>query len=137
MGYLKETDRRKPGLCLESSMTTSRVSTSHSKKYDLTHFARYSLVLVLSSGRIPGTFFPRDHFPGDCFFRDSVLTDYFMVLKLKMALKETNFPNVEEIKARVTAFVKTILKEEFLASFQQLYERFKTCVERRGMYVEN
>ena len=35
-------------------MTTSLLTTSHTKKYALTHFARYSLVLVLGSGIVMG-----------------------------------------------------------------------------------
>ena len=37
---------------------------------------------------------------------------------------------MEEIKARVTAILETISKKEFLAWFQQVYERSKTCIER-------
>ena len=33
-------------------MTTSRVTTSHTKKHELTHFARYSLVWFYDLGRI-------------------------------------------------------------------------------------
>ena len=33
-------------------MTTSQVGTSHTKKYELTHFARYSLVWFCDLGRI-------------------------------------------------------------------------------------
>ena len=33
-------------------MTTSRVITSNTKKYELTHFARYSLVCFCDLGRI-------------------------------------------------------------------------------------
>ena len=33
-------------------MTTSRVTTSHTKKYEITHFARYSLVWFCDLGRI-------------------------------------------------------------------------------------
>ena len=33
-------------------MTTSRVTTSHTKKYEVTHFARYSLVVFCDLGRI-------------------------------------------------------------------------------------
>ena len=33
-------------------MTTSRVTTSHTKKYEVTHFARYSLVWFCDLGRI-------------------------------------------------------------------------------------
>ena len=33
-------------------MTTDRVTTSHTKKYEVTHFARYSLVWFCDLGRI-------------------------------------------------------------------------------------
>ena len=33
-------------------MTTSQVTTSHTKKYELTHFARYLLVWFCDLGRI-------------------------------------------------------------------------------------
>ena len=62
--------------------------------------------------------------------------DYFMFLKLKMPLKGTRVHSVEEINARVTAVLKMIPKE-FLASFQQVNERLKTCIEREGTHVED
>ena len=70
---------------------------------------------------------------------DTAPADYFMYLKLKRALKEIRFHSVEEIKARVTVVLKTIPKEEFLASFQHVYKRSKSCTEReeKCSYVEN
>ena len=68
---------------------------------------------------------------------DMASTDYVMFLKLKMALKQTRFHSVKENEGRVTAILKTIPEEEFLASFQQLYEDSEACIERGGIYVEN
>ena len=68
---------------------------------------------------------------------DMTPADYFMFLKWKVALKGTRFYSVEEIKTRVTAVLKTVLKEEFLALFQQLCECFKAYIERGGVDVEN
>ena len=45
-------------------------------------------------------------------------------------MAQAEIEGVEEIKARVTAVLKTIPKEEFLASFQQVYEPSKACIER-------
>ena len=45
LGYFKETkDKHKPGLGLEFSMTTSRVTGSHTNEYEVTHFARSDLI---------------------------------------------------------------------------------------------
>ena len=65
---------------------------------------------------------------------DMTPADYFMFPKLKIALEGTRFRSVAQIKARLTAVLKTIPKEEFLASFQRALQ----SLHRRGlMYVEN
>jgi methylmalonyl-CoA mutase cobalamin-binding subunit len=41
------------------------------------------------------------------------------------------------IQERVTAVVRSILKEAFADSFQQLYESYQLCVVKDGDYFED
>ncbi|GBN59939.1 hypothetical protein AVEN_35940-1 [Araneus ventricosus] len=58
---------------------------------------------------------------------DLAPADIFFFPRLKGALKGTSFEDIEDIRRRVTSVLRSILKETFPDSLQQLYQRFK-CV---------
>jgi hypothetical protein len=62
--------------------------------------------------------------------------DYFLFPKLKMKLKGLHFADVAETQEAVTDELKTVLKEEFSAAFQKIYDRAKTCIYASGAYFE-
>jgi histone-lysine N-methyltransferase SETMAR len=62
--------------------------------------------------------------------------DYFLIPKLKMKLKGLHFAVVAEIQEAVTVELKKVLKEEFSAAFQKLYDRTKACMYANGAYFE-
>jgi hypothetical protein len=51
-------------------------------------------------------------------------------------MKCTRFADVAAIQERVTAFLRSILKEAFADSFQKLYERCQQCVVKDDDYFE-
>jgi methylmalonyl-CoA mutase cobalamin-binding subunit len=46
------------------------------------------------------------------------------------------FADMAAIQERVTAVLRSILKEAFADSFQKLYERCQQCVLKHGNYFE-
>jgi hypothetical protein len=62
--------------------------------------------------------------------------DYFLFPKLKTKLKGLRFVDVAEFQQAVTDELKKVQKEEFLASFQKLYDRAKACIYGSGAYFE-
>jgi hypothetical protein len=55
---------------------------------------------------------------------------------LKMNLKGLQFTDVAEIQEAVTDELKKVLKEEFSADFQKLYDRAKSCIYANEAYFE-
>jgi hypothetical protein len=51
-------------------------------------------------------------------------------------MKGTSFADVVAIQVRMTAALRSILKEAFADSFQKLYERCQQCVVKDGDYFE-
>jgi methylmalonyl-CoA mutase cobalamin-binding subunit len=51
-------------------------------------------------------------------------------------LERRTFADVAAIQERVTAVLRSILKEAFADSFQKLYERCQQCVVKDGDYFE-
>jgi hypothetical protein len=51
-------------------------------------------------------------------------------------MKGERFAYVAAIQARVTAVLRSIPKEAFADSFQNLYERCQQCVVKDGDYFE-
>jgi methylmalonyl-CoA mutase cobalamin-binding subunit len=51
-------------------------------------------------------------------------------------MKGARFADVAVIQERVTAVLRSILKEAFADSFQKLYERCQQCVVKDGDYFE-
>jgi len=51
-------------------------------------------------------------------------------------MKGARFADMAAIKKRVTAVLRSILKEAFADSFQKLYERCQLCVVKDGDYFE-
>ena len=62
--------------------------------------------------------------------------DYFLFPKLKGTIKGTHFEGVDDIKANVTAYLKTIKKEDFAQCFMVWSRRMEKCVEVKGEYFE-
>ena len=63
-------------------------------------------------------------------------SDFFLFPRLKAAIKDARFADVNAIKDRVTAVLRSILQEAFADCFRKLYERFQTCVVAGGDYFE-
>jgi len=53
-----------------------------------------------------------------------------------MKLKELHFAEVFEIQEAVSDELKKVQKEEFLAAFQNVYDRAKACIYVNGAYFE-
>jgi hypothetical protein len=53
-----------------------------------------------------------------------------------MQLKALHFADVAEIQEAVIDELKKAKREEFLAAFQQLYDRAKACLYASGAYFE-
>jgi hypothetical protein len=53
-----------------------------------------------------------------------------------MKLKGLHFTDVAEIQEAVTDELKKVLKEEFSAAFQKVYDRAKACIYANGAYFE-
>jgi hypothetical protein len=62
--------------------------------------------------------------------------DYFLFSKLKMKSKQFHFVDVVEIQEALTDELKKVLKEEFSAAFQKLYDCAKACKYANGAYFE-
>jgi len=62
--------------------------------------------------------------------------DCFLFCNLKMKLKRLHFSVVTEIQQAVTDELKKVLKEEFSAVFQKLYDRAKARIYANGAYFE-
>jgi hypothetical protein len=63
--------------------------------------------------------------------------DFFIFPKMKSQLKGKHFQDISTIQANVTEQIRSIPKDSFKNSFQSLYERCKSCIDRQGDYVEH
>jgi hypothetical protein len=63
--------------------------------------------------------------------------DFFLFSKLKSQLKGKRFQDISTIPANVTEQIRIIPKDSFKKSFQSLYERCKSCIDRQGDYVQH
>jgi hypothetical protein len=62
--------------------------------------------------------------------------DFFLFPSLKSIVNGARFADVAAIQERVTAVLRSILKEAFADSFQKLYECCQQCVVKDGDYFE-
>jgi hypothetical protein len=62
--------------------------------------------------------------------------DFFLFSRLKSITKGARFADVAAVQERMTAVLRSILKESFADSFQKLYERRQQCVVTDGDYFE-
>jgi methylmalonyl-CoA mutase cobalamin-binding subunit len=62
--------------------------------------------------------------------------DFFLFPRLKSIMKGASFADVAAIQERVTAVLRSILKEAFADSFQKLYECCQQCVVKDSDYFE-
>ena len=74
-----------------------------------------------------------DHPP---YTHDVAPADFFLFSRLKSAIKGARFADVNAIKDRVTAVLRSISQESFADCFRKLYERCQTCVVADGDYFE-
>jgi hypothetical protein len=68
---------------------------------------------------------------------DLAPADFFPFPKLKSQLKGKRFQDVSTIQADVTDQIRSIPKDSFKNSFQSLYERCKSCIDRQRYCVEH
>jgi histone-lysine N-methyltransferase SETMAR len=68
---------------------------------------------------------------------DSAPADFFLFPKLKSQLKGKRFQNISKIQANMTEQIRSIPRDSFKKNFQSLYERYKSCIDRQGDYVEH
>jgi hypothetical protein len=62
--------------------------------------------------------------------------DFFLFPRLKGIMNSARFADVAAIQECVTAVLRSIPKEAFTDSFQNLYERCQQCVVKDGDYFE-
>jgi histone-lysine N-methyltransferase SETMAR len=67
---------------------------------------------------------------------DLAPADFFLFPRLKGVLKGIRFADVPDIRRRVTSVLRSIPKEAFADSFQQLYQRCQKCIVANGCYFE-
>ena len=60
--------------------------------------------------------------------------DFFLFLRLTASIKCARFADVNAVKERVTAVLRSIPEETFADFFRKLYERCQTCVVADGDY---
>ena len=74
----------------------------------------------------------------DCppYFPDLAPCDFFLSPKLKRILKGTCFKGVDNIKANLMAYHKSIKKEEFAQCFKAWSRRMAKYIEVNGKYFE-
>ena len=70
------------------------------------------------------------------YYPDLAPVDFFLFPRLKAATKGTRFADVNAIKDRVTAVLRSIPQESFADCFRKLYERCQTCVVADDYYFE-
>jgi transposase len=63
---------------------------------------------------------------------DLAPADFFLFPKLKSQLKGKRFLDISTIQANVIEQIRSIPKDSFKKSFQSLYERCKSCIDRQG-----
>jgi histone-lysine N-methyltransferase SETMAR len=68
---------------------------------------------------------------------DLAPADFFLFPKLKSQLKGKRFQDISTIQANVTEQIRSIPKDSFKKSFQSLYERCKSHIDRQGDCVEH
>ncbi|EZA52903.1 hypothetical protein X777_07709, partial [Ooceraea biroi] len=62
--------------------------------------------------------------------------DYFLFLKLKIAVKGTRYNNITDIEAAVTEVLNDISKQDLERSFEMLATRSQRCIDAEGAYFE-
>ena len=67
---------------------------------------------------------------------DLAPTDFFLFPHFKAAIKGARFADVNPIKDRVTAVLRSIRQEPFADCFRKLYERCQTSVLADDDYFE-
>ena len=67
---------------------------------------------------------------------DQAPADFFLFPRLKAAIKVARFADVNAIKVRVTAILRSIPQEASADCFRKLYERCQTWVVADGHYFE-
>jgi histone-lysine N-methyltransferase SETMAR len=68
---------------------------------------------------------------------DLAPADFFLFPKLKSQLKGKRFQDISTIKANMTEQIRSIPKDSFKKSFQSLYVRCKSRIDRQGDCVEH
>ena len=63
-------------------------------------------------------------------------SDYFLLPKLKTAMKGAFYDDVPTIQSAVTQVLKNIPKTKFKKSMDKLVDRSKRCIESNGTYFE-
>ena len=67
---------------------------------------------------------------------DLAPADFFPFPRMKAAIKGAHFADVNAIKDRVTAVLRSIPQESFADYYRKLYVRCQTCVVEDGNYFE-
>ncbi|GBN93837.1 hypothetical protein AVEN_38499-1 [Araneus ventricosus] len=67
---------------------------------------------------------------------DLAPADFYLFPRLKMKLKGHRFGDSDEVIENATKQLKELSKNGFLECFEQLYERWKKCVDAGGKYFE-
>ncbi|GBL53542.1 hypothetical protein AVEN_213485-1 [Araneus ventricosus] len=67
---------------------------------------------------------------------DLAPAEFYLFPRLKMKLKGRRFVDSDEVIENETKQLKDLSKNGFLECFEQLYERWKKCVDAGGKYFE-
>ena len=67
---------------------------------------------------------------------DLASCDFFLVPKIKSALKGTRFESVDAAKAKETQLLNSLTQDDLQHCFQQWKIRMERCRDRGGDYIE-
>jgi len=62
--------------------------------------------------------------------------DFFLFPRMKRALKEKRFQNVEEVREKTKEALKAITLQQFQNCFEHWKKRWDKCIDSQGEYFE-
>jgi hypothetical protein len=66
---------------------------------------------------------------------DLVLNDFWLLPKIKSALKVPRFQDIEDVE-EVTTALKAVPQQQFQKCFQQWQHHWAKCIAAQGEYIE-
>ncbi len=74
--------------------------------------------------------------PHPPYFPDLAPWDFFIFLKLKLALKRQHLGELERIKSKTAVYLRSILKSDFKRCYDDWLLRLRKCIATQGEYCK-